>query len=114
MRPTRRSPRPQASALPYSREGSIDFGSKIRRIGADRRQVLWLVMRQDLVLGTMGVDLRLVGTAIASRGLVSLLYGLSALDLLTLTIVSMFLLAVALEASAIPAHRAFHIAARER
>jgi hypothetical protein len=71
-------------------------------------------MRQGLVLGRMGVVLRLVGTAIASRGLVSLLYGVSALDLLTFTIVSMLLLAVALEASAIPAPRAFHIAARER
>jgi hypothetical protein len=45
---------------------------------------------------------------------VSRLYGVSALDLLTLTIMSMFLLAVALAASAIPAHRAFDIAARER
>jgi predicted permease len=78
-------------------------------LGAARSHVLWLVARQGLVLALAGVAIGLGGTAIASRGLSSLLFGISALDPLTLSTASLLLLLVALAACAIPARRATRI-----
>jgi predicted permease len=78
-------------------------------LGADRANVLWLIVRQGLMLGVTGVCIGLAGTAITSRSLKSLLYNISALDVLTLISASAFLLLVALAASAIPARRATKI-----
>jgi putative ABC transport system permease protein len=61
------------------------------------------------MLGVFGVALGLVGAAFAGRGLSSLLFGISALDVATLSVASLFLLLVALAASAIPARRATRI-----
>jgi predicted permease len=78
-------------------------------LGADRANVLWLIVRQGLVLAVAGVLIGLAGTAMASRGLSGLLYRISPLDVLTLSAASLFLLLVALAASAIPARRATRI-----
>lgn len=75
-------------------------------LGADRANVLWLIVRQGLALAGAGVAIGLVGTAIAGRAISSLLYNISALDAVTLSAASAFLFLVALVASAIPARRA--------
>ena len=75
-------------------------------LGAHRSAVLWLMVRQGFVLAVEGVAIGLAGTALVSRGLAGLLYGISSLDVLTLSAASIFLLAVALLASYIPARRA--------
>jgi len=87
---------------------NVELGIRMA-LGAARSNVLWLIVRQGLMLGAFGVALGLIGTAIASRGLSSLLFGISALDVLTLSAASLFLLLVALAASAIPARRATRI-----
>ena len=78
-------------------------------LGADRGNVLWLIVRQGLALSVSGVCVGLAGTALAGRGLKSLLYNISAMDAFTLVAASAFLLLVALAASAIPARRATRV-----
>ena len=75
-------------------------------LGARRSAVLWLMVREGFGLAVAGVAIGLAGTALASRGLAGLLYGISALDPLTLTAASAFLLTVAILASYLPARRA--------
>jgi predicted permease len=75
-------------------------------LGAQRSAVLSLMVRQGFVLALAGVAFGLAGTALASRGLARLLYGISALDVLTLSAASVFLLTVATLASYLPARRA--------
>jgi predicted permease len=75
-------------------------------LGAQRSAVLSLMVRQGFVLAMAGVVLGLAGAALASRGMAGLLYGVSALDALTLSAASIFLLIVATLASYLPARRA--------
>jgi putative ABC transport system permease protein len=78
-------------------------------LGAARSNVLWLIVRQGMVLALLGIGIGLVGAALAGKSLSSLLYGISALDAATLSAASAFLLIIALAASAIPALRAARI-----
>lgn len=87
---------------------NLELGIRMA-LGASRSSVLWLIVNQGLILGAAGVILGLAGTAAASHALSSLLYGISALDVLTLAAASLFLLIVALAASAIPARRAMRV-----
>jgi putative ABC transport system permease protein len=87
---------------------NLEIGIRLA-LGAGRSHVLWLIVRQGLLLGAAGVCIGLVGTAAAARSLESVLYRISALDAVTLTSASVFLLLVALAASAIPARRATSI-----
>jgi predicted permease len=75
-------------------------------LGAHRSAVLWLMVRQGLALAAAGVAIGLAGTTLASRALAGLLYGISALDALTLSAASILLFAVAILASYLPARRA--------
>jgi ABC-type antimicrobial peptide transport system permease subunit len=56
-----------------------------------------------------GVAVGLLGTTLAARSLTSLLYGISALDAVTLESASVALIAIALAACALPARRAAKI-----
>src|SRR5262245_51379025 len=75
-------------------------------LGASRRNVLWLVLRQGLWLVGIGVALGAAGGAAVSRALSALLFGLSPLDPIAYISVSLFLAAVALLATYMPARRA--------
>ena len=78
-------------------------------LGAQRGAVLWLVLRRVLVLATVGVTIG-VGILIGvGRALEQMLYGVRALDPLTIAAVSGLLAAVALLAAWIPASRASRI-----
>jgi ABC-type antimicrobial peptide transport system permease subunit len=75
-------------------------------LGAQQRDVLRLVLRQGLRLTIIGLVLGL-GVAFAlTRFLASLLYGVSATDPLTFTVVPLLLAATTLLAAFIPARRA--------
>ncbi len=78
-------------------------------LGASRSAIVWLVSSQGLRTALAGVAVGLLGTALAARSLRSLLYGISALDPLTLASASLGLIAVALAACALPARRAAKI-----
>ena len=49
-------------------------------LGASRRSILGLVLRQGLTLAGLGIVFGMVGAMIASRALVTLLFGVSRLD----------------------------------
>jgi predicted permease len=78
-------------------------------LGAPRSAVLWLVSSQGLRMALVGVAIGLMGTVMAARSLASLLYGISALDPVTLGAASAVLIAIVLAACALPARRAARI-----
>jgi putative ABC transport system permease protein len=78
-------------------------------LGAPRSAVLWLVSSQGVRMALVGVAIGLMGTVMAARSLASLLYGISALDPVTLGAASAVLIAIVLAACALPARRAARI-----
>jgi putative ABC transport system permease protein len=78
-------------------------------LGAPRGAVVWLVSSQGLRMALAGVTVGLLGTVLAARSVASLLYGVSALDPLTLITASVVLVAIAVAACALPARRAAKI-----
>src|SRR5207247_2016611 len=75
-------------------------------LGAERRDIFKLVLRQGLVLVLTGVSIGLLGALSLMRLISSLLFGVTATDAITYAIVSALLAAVALLACYIPARRA--------
>ena len=75
-------------------------------LGAQRAQVLSLVIRQGLLLTAAGVALGLAGAAAGSRYLQGMLFGVTPLDGWTFTAVAGAFSFVALAASYLPARRA--------
>jgi predicted permease len=75
-------------------------------LGATRGRILALIVRQGMAPTIIGVAFGLVGAALASRGLTTLLYSTSPLDPLTYVGVVLLLLGVAAAACWIPAARA--------
>ncbi|MFL6207319.1 MAG: ABC transporter permease [Pyrinomonadaceae bacterium] len=78
-------------------------------LGAQRRDVLRLVIGQALMLTLAGVGAGLLGALVATRLLTTLLYGVSANDPATFAGVALFLITIALVASYIPARRATRV-----
>jgi len=75
-------------------------------LGASRRGVSLMVLRQGLALAGAGVAIGLVASAAATRALAGLIYGVSTHDPATFLGVTGVLLVVAALASLVPAHRA--------
>lgn len=75
-------------------------------LGALPRQVLWMVLRESLVLAGLGVAVGLLATYGSSRFIESMLFGLSPTDPLTYGVVALLLVGVVMVASLIPARRA--------
>jgi putative ABC transport system permease protein len=78
-------------------------------LGARRADVLRLVLGRGLRLAAAGIALGLIGALAASRGLGSLLYGISATDPLTLAAAVIALAGAAVLASFLPARRAARV-----
>ena len=87
------------------RQRTREIGLRLA-LGAERPQVLKVVLRHGLSIGAAGVVLGLVAAAGLTRFLGSLLYGVEPLDVSTFAGVAVVLLAAALLASYIPARRA--------
>jgi predicted permease len=75
-------------------------------LGADRRQVMLMVMREAGILLVIGLVIGAALSAVAGRGAGSLLFGLKPSDPLSLAVSVLMLTLVALFASYIPARRA--------
>jgi predicted permease len=75
-------------------------------LGAERSDVLWLVLRDALRLALIGIVLGILAALAAARLVSSQLFGISAADPLTLSLAILMLLVVAALASYLPARRA--------
>jgi len=78
-------------------------------IGAQRGDVLRLVLREGLTTAGAGVVLGLIGALLATQLLKSMLFGVSATNPLIFAITALILMTVALAACLIPARRASRI-----
>jgi predicted permease len=78
-------------------------------LGAQRSNVLGLVLKQGMSMALIGTSVGIVLSFLLFRGLGSVLYGVKSTDFVTLSGVSALLLAVAFAASYIPALRATRV-----
>jgi putative ABC transport system permease protein len=78
-------------------------------IGAQRSDVLRLVLREGMTTALIGVVVGLIGALLATRLLNSMLFGVSATSPLIFTFTALILMAVALAACLVPARRASRI-----
>jgi predicted permease len=78
-------------------------------LGADARAVRWLVVRQGLLLGLLGVVAGIIVSLAATRLLSAYLYGITARDPATFAAVAGAMLVTAIAASYLPARRATRI-----
>ena len=78
-------------------------------VGAQKWDVLSLVVKQGFKLGLLGSVLGIVGALVTTRFVSSLLYGVTATDPVTFVGVSLLLIVVAVLASWIPAWRATRV-----
>jgi putative ABC transport system permease protein len=75
-------------------------------LGAARQTVVALIVKEGMVLVLIGSALGLCGAVIAARAMRNILYGIGEFDLFAFISVTVVLLAAALLACLIPAHRA--------
>jgi putative ABC transport system permease protein len=80
-----------------------------RALGAQRTDVLGLVIRQGMVVSAAGVIVGVLGAVVATRLLSSWLYGVEATDPVTFATVSLVLVGIALLATYVPARRAARV-----
>jgi ABC-type antimicrobial peptide transport system permease subunit len=78
-------------------------------LGAERGRVLWMILRQTLVLLGVGLALGLPAAALASRLVASQLFGVRAIDPLSFVGGIVVLAAVATGAGLVPARRATRV-----
>jgi putative ABC transport system permease protein len=78
-------------------------------LGAERRDVLHLILGQGAKLALLGLGIGVVLALLLTRLIASLLYGVSATDPLTFGAVAIILLGVAVTACYLPARRAMRV-----
>jgi predicted permease len=78
-------------------------------LGAQRLDVLWMVLRQAVVMGIAGAVIGTLGSFYATRALDSLVFGITPRDPATFSVVALLLLFVAFVAALIPAWRATRV-----
>ena len=78
-------------------------------LGAQRRDVLWLVMKEGAKFAAGGIALGLAGAFFVARLLSSQLYGVSPIDAMTYVSVAVLVAIVTLAACYVPARRAMAI-----
>jgi predicted permease len=89
-------------------QGTHDIGVRIA-LGAQRSSIVKLVVRQGMELAIAGILAGLIGAAALTRVMASLLFGVSAMDLVTFSAVPLILAAIALVATYVPARRATRV-----
>lgn len=85
-----------------------EFGIRMA-LGAARKDVLQMVLRQGLKLAATGLVLGIVASVVFTRFLTALLFQVKPADMMTTLAVLLMLAVVALLANYLPAHRASHV-----
>jgi len=85
-----------------------EFGIRIA-LGAARSRILTSVVKQGAGLATTGVAVGIVAALVLTRTLASVMFGVTSLDVLTIVLVGILLLAVSVAASIVPAIRAVRL-----
>jgi predicted permease len=75
-------------------------------LGAERREVLWMVLSESLAVAAAGLAVGVPASLAVARTLRSMLYGLGSGDLVTLLLALAGIVAVTLAAAILPARRA--------
>ena len=78
-------------------------------LGAETHRVMALVLKRGMLLAGLGVAIGLVASMLANKALAGILFGIPAVDFLTLAAGACILLVAALVANAIPAWRASRV-----
>jgi len=86
-------------------QATRDIGIRLA-LGATPGRIRGMVIRQGMGLAAAGILAGLAGAALLTRLMASLLYGTSATDILTFSVVAFLLAVVAFFASYVPAMRA--------
>ncbi len=84
---------------------TIEIGVRLA-LGAQRGRVLWMILRDSLILVAFGLAIGLPAAWLASKLMASMLYKLSAHDPLSLLSAAIGVVAVSVMAALIPARRA--------
>jgi predicted permease len=78
-------------------------------LGSQRSAILGLILRQGLVMATIGVVIGLIAAFASTRFIANQIYGISPTDPLTFAEITFLLLAIATVASLVPASRASRV-----
>jgi predicted permease len=89
-------------------QGTHDIGVRVA-LGAQRSSIVRLVVRQGMELAGIGIGAGLVGAAMLTRVMSTLLFGVSAVDVVTFSTAPLVLTAAALLATYVPARRATRV-----
>jgi predicted permease len=84
---------------------TVEIGVRIA-VGAQRSQVVWLVLRDSLMLTVIGVAIGIPLSLLLGKALTTVLYGVKPYDVVSYAFAALGIAAVALAASALPAYRA--------
>ena len=84
---------------------TVEIGVRIA-VGAQRSQVVWMVLRDSLILTCVGVAIGLPLALLVGQALTSVLYGVKPFDPASYLFAAVMVGVVAIAASAIPARRA--------
>jgi predicted permease len=89
----------------FVRQRTHEIGIRMA-LGAEAVDVRWLVLRQGLVIGTLGVAIGITGAVAAGRAIRSVLFDAPSVDPLVLVTTATVLLAACLAAAAVPTRAA--------
>lgn len=87
---------------------TVEIGVRMA-VGAKREQVIWMILRDSLILTAIGVAIGIPLAILLGRTLTSALYGVKPYDALSYLLAALGVALVALVASAIPAQRAANV-----
>lgn len=87
---------------------SKEFGVRAA-LGAQRSQLVGMVVRQGVAITLTGIAVGLGAAALAARSLAAYLFGVQPVDVLSFAVVAVLLLVVSLVACAVPAVRAARV-----
>ena len=87
---------------------TVEIGVRIA-VGAQRSQVIWMVLRDSLILTAAGVAAGVPLSLLVGKALTSSLYGVKPFDIVSYAFAALMVAVVATAASAVPARRAASI-----